>query len=307
MAKSVAVGALLFMVAGCVSPGPRLEPAAMRGPFDAGVMAEPRNRESSGLAASRRAPDILWTHADSGGEPVLHALDHTGRLRGAVRLLGVLCRDWEDIAGFEQGGQSWLCIGDVGDNAGVRPQVLLHFLPEPDPAALTPATEIVVTPAYTLTVIYEDGPRDCESLAVDSREGAIYLLSKREPTPRLYRVPLQPSTQPVVARFVGEVPHLPKPSTAQRALKIPTGLYRGNPCAMDFAPDGSAALVLTYGDVLLFPRARGESWAAALARPPRRLTPHGLPQSEAACFTSDGRSIFVSSELTSRLLRYDHR
>lgn len=307
MAKSALAGVLLLTLAGCATPGPRLEPAGYRGPFDAGRMAEPRNRESSGLAASRRAPGRLWTHADSGGEPVLHALDFSGRARGAVRLGGVSNRDWEDLASFEQDGLAWLCVGDIGDNAGVHPQVRLHFLPEPDPAALHPAAVTELAPAYTLDVIYEDGPRDCEALAVDAREGAVYLLSKREAVPRLYRVPLAPSSTPVVARFVGEVPHLPQPNAAQRTLKIPTGLYRGSPCGMDFAADGSAAIVVTYGDVLLFPRAADESWAAALARPPRRLPPHRLLQAEAVCFTADGRAVFVSSEMTAKLRRYDRR
>jgi hypothetical protein len=76
---------------------------------------------------------------------------------------------------------------------------------------------------------------------------------------------------------------------------------------MDFAPDRSAALVLTYGEPLLFPRAADESWAAALARPPIRLAPHRLPQGEAACFSADGRAVYVASELVSDLLRYDRR
>lgn len=307
MAKSALAGALLLALAGCASPGPRLEPAGYRGPFDAGLMAEPANRESSGLAASFRAPALLWTHSDSGGEPVIYALDHSGQARGAVRLTGVTNRDWEDLASFVQDGRAWLCVGDVGDNAGARPHIRLHFLLEPDPAALNPAGELAVAPDYSLEVIYEDGPRDCEALAVDGREGAIYLLSKREAVPRLYRVPLAPADGPVVARFVGEVPHLPQPNAAQRTLKIPTGLYRGSPCGMDFAPDGSAAVIVTYGDVLLFPRAADETWAQALARPPRRLPPHRFLQAEAVCFAADGRTVFVSSEMTAKLRRYDRR
>jgi hypothetical protein len=135
----------------------------------------------------------------------------------------------------------------------------------------------------------------------------VYLLSKREPVPRLYRLPLGPDHRTVVARKVGEMPHAPKPNEAQRLLKIPTGLYRGSPCAMDFAPDGSAAVVVTYGDVLYFPRAAGESWGDALARQPQVLGPHGLPQAEAGAFSRDGRSIYVCSEDSPKLLRYDRR
>jgi sugar lactone lactonase YvrE len=76
---------------------------------------------------------------------------------------------------------------------------------------------------------------------------------------------------------------------------------------MDFSADGSAAAVLTYGHVLLFPRKDGETWAAALAREPVRLPPHNLTQAEATCFSADGRAVYVASEKTRNLLRYDLR
>jgi len=74
---------------------------------------------------------------------------------------------------------------------------------------------------------------------------------------------------------------------------------------MDIASDRGAAVVLTYGDVLLYPRAPGESWAAAFSRSPEILAPHGLPQAEAVCFSPDNGLLYVTSERKSpRLLRY---
>jgi hypothetical protein len=302
MAKSAAAVALLLALAlaGCQSPS--APDAPFTGPVAAGTLAQPANGEASGLGASRRFPGQLWIHADSGAAPELHLLAADGAARGTVRLTGVPNTDWEDLAAFSWRGGGWLCVADVGDNNAVRPSVFLHFLAEPDPAAAG-----TVAPAFTLEVSYEDGPRDCESVAVDPVEGAVYLLSKREPVPRLYRVPLAPASGPVVARRVGEVPHLPQPTDLQRAVRMPTGAYRANPCALDFAPDGSGAVVLTYGDTLYFPRQTGESWAAALARPPVVLGGHGLPQAEATAFTADGRGILVCSERRPQLLRYDRR
>lgn len=305
MAKSFAAAAILLALAACQSPRPAA--TAFAGPVKAGALAEPRNREASGLAISRRAPDLIWTHEDSDGATKLYALDLRGAARGALRVEGVDNIDWEDVASFEWQGRAWLCIADVGDNNAVRPFVLLHFVEEPEPAQLAPGRELAARPRFTLQVTYEDGARDCESLAVDPREGFVYLLSKREAAPRLYRVPLAPAQQPVVARKVGEVAHFPQPNAAQKLLKIPTGLYRASPCAMDFAADGSGAVIVTYGDVCYFPRAAGETWAAALAREPRRLTPHDLPQAEAGAFSRDAKSIFVCSEDTPHLLRYDRR
>lgn len=300
MAKSAAAAAALLVVAACASPP--VADAPFSGPSRTGTLAEPANGEASGLGASRRFPGRLWIHADSGAAPDLHLLDADGAARGTVRLGGVPNVDWEDLAAFAWRDRGWLVVADVGDNNAVRKSVFLHFLEEPDPAAPGP-----VAPAFTLEVVYEDGPRDCESVAVDPVEGAVYLLSKREPVPRLYRVPLAPATGKVTARRAGEVPHLPQPTDLQRAVRAPTGAFRANPCAMDFAPDGSGAVVLTYGDTLYFARAAGESWATALARPPVVLGGHGLPQAEATAFTADGRGILVCSERRPDLLRYDRR
>lgn len=307
MAKSYGATAILLASAlVAVATEPSHASATFSRPVDAATLAEPKNREASGLAASHRTPGLLWVHSDSGRDPVLHAVAaDTGDLRGKLRVRGVGNIDWEDVAAFERDDQAWLVVGDIGDNYARRPAILLHFLREPDAAQLSPTRETELAPAYTLRVVFEDLARDCESLAVDAREGAVYLLSKREPVPRLYRLPLTPSKELVVARRVGTVPHLPQPDFLQRLLKTPTGRYRGEPTAMDFVADGSAAVVLTYGDTLLFPRAANESWADALAKPPVILAPHDLPQAEAACFSADGRAIFVASEESLRLLRYD--
>lgn len=280
------------------------------GPFEAGLMAEPQNREASGLAPSHRADGVVWTHNDSGGEPVLFALNSAnGASRGAVRLLGVANTDWEDAASFELDGQPWLLAADVGDNDARRRVVVLHVVHEPDLATLTPGRETELRPDYSIYFKYEEGPRDCESVAVDAQERAVYLLSKRDYEPRLYRLPLAAAgaEHPAVAKRVGTVTHLPRPNIFQRWIKAPTGKYRWEPCAMDFSADGRLAVVLTYGDVLLFPRALGESWADALAKEPVRLAGHQMPQAEGVCFSRDGRSIFVCSEKTMKMLRYSRR
>jgi len=280
-----------------------------RGPFQVGNLAEPANREASGLAISRRSDNLIWTHDDSGGEPVLFALGTDGTLRGKVRLEGVTNVDWEDIASAEISGQPMLVVGDTGDNAAQRPRCVIHLVSEPDPAQLTPGTELVWRPEYSIHYIYEDGARDVEGVAVDAKEGAIYLLSKRDSPARLYRLPLHAasSSQPAVARRVGTVPHLPRPTVWDKMIKDPHHAFRGQPTALDFSVDGTLALVLTYGRPLLFPRHAGETWAEALSREPVSLAPHALPQAEGACFTGDGRAIYVCSEKALRLLRYDRR
>ena len=282
------------------------KPAPPPAPVVAGRIEAPSHRETSGLAASHRAPDLLWTHDDGGHDPVVHAISTQGTWRGALRLEGVANNDWEDIASFELDGRAWLLVGDVGDNRASRPAVMLHVVEEPPPEQLASARELHAAPAYTISFVYPDGPRDCESVAVDPAERSIYLLSKRDAVPRLYRLPLQrPATaQPVRAEFVGLVPHIPEVPAAER-LRAGHLKHGALPTAMDFAPDGSAAVVLTYAEPLLFPRRRGQSWAEALAGEPVALAPHHLPQAEGACFSRDGTQLYVASERSRDLLRYE--
>lgn len=301
-ARAVALG-LLFALPALAGDLP-----AYTGPLAVGQLAEPANQETSGLTASYRMPGVLWTHNDSGGDPVLFAVNTDGTLRGRVRVEGTRNFDWEEVASFELDGKAWLLAADIGDNFAIRAGgCTLHILPEPDAVSLSPERELVVAPAYSINFTYEDGPRDAESLAVDAKEKTIYILSKRDEVPRLYKLALAPTKagEPAVATFAGLVPHLPQPTTLQRAIRLPTQGYLGLPTAMDFSRDGTLALVLVYEQPLLFPRAPGESWAEALAREPIKLASPQLPQAEGACFSPDGRSIFVASEKTMQLIRYD--
>ena len=148
--------------------------------------------EASGLAVSRRHPDLLWALNDSGNKPLLFALDVSGGDLGQVTLVGTKNRDWEDLASFTWRGEPWLLVADVGDNRGQRDRVVLHALPEPQ-ADDQGRFSGEVKPAWSLTFTYPDGPRDCEAVAVDEAAGRILLLSKRRNPPMLYSLPLGPS------------------------------------------------------------------------------------------------------------------
>jgi len=280
--------------------------ASFSGPYHGTTIEGPPRRETSGLALSRRTPGVIWTHDDSGGAANLYADDlKTGKRRGTVRVAGYRNEDWEDLAAFEHDGKAWLVIGDVGDNDARQKSVRLLVLPEPSTADLQPATVFDVKPAYVVRLRYPDGPRDCEGIAVDPVEGAIYLLTKREKTPRLYRVPLaDPGARVIEAQFVTEVPEISGGPRPDSLIKRLAGARFSWPTALDFAADGRAAAVVTYGETLVFARRAGEPWAEAFRRAPDRLGFHGLPQAEAVGFTPDSRSIYVASEDTNQVLRF---
>ncbi len=304
----VAAGGLLC-AASVVSAEP--EAGAWAGPEAAGTLPA-EQREASGLAASRRAEGMFWTHGDSGGEPVLEAIASDGRARGRVRVAGVKNVDWEDLDSFELDGKAWLLIADTGDNKAGRGECSLLVIAEPDPAELAPGRERVARVAWRIPVIYPDGPRDVEAVAVDARAGRVYLLAKRTKPHGLYALPLRPTSagKPMAPmERVGEIASFPAAEGAEALVPSPTGAYRAQPTGMDFAADGSAAVIVTYGDVLVYPRTGDESWTAALARAPLRLAPLGLALAEAVCFgAAGGREIFVTSEgKGAAVLRYRWR
>jgi len=182
----------------------------------------------------------------------------------------------------------------------------LHVIAEPAATRLNPARPLTLPPDYTINFVYEDGARDCEAVAVDTRERAIYLLTKRDRPTRLYRLPLAaaPAKHPAVPRFVRAAWDFPQAEGLQHLSPLPTVAYPGWPTAMNFLPDGSGVLVLTYGGLYLFPRGLGETWADALAHEPSRLPKFSLPQAEALAVTPDGAEIYLASERTPQLLRY---
>lgn len=279
-------------------------------PEKAGRLLHSAATETSGLAASRRSPELLWIHNDSKGQPVLFAIGTDGRLRGTLRVEGVKNIDWEDIASFELDGQPWLLVADTGDNSGKRKDCSLLVIAEPDPTTLSTTKELTATVAWRIPVVYPDAAHDCEAVAVDPREEKVYLFTKRTAPPVVYSLPLRKPAAGSVgpAELVGRLTHVPQPNSRQKVLPTPTGRFRAFVTGADFAGDLSAAAVLTYGDVLLFPRRPGEGWAIALSRPPIILGPHGLPQAEAICFSKDSRALYVTGERKDpSLLRYSLR
>jgi hypothetical protein len=263
------------------------------------LVTDERMAEISGLAASRRHPGILWVHNDGDNAPELYAIDATGQHRATLQLQGVRNVDWEDLAAFELDGHAYLVVADVGDNGGLRRELRLRVVEEP--AKLADAS---VPLAWTVRFRWPDGPRDCESVAVDAAERAVYLVSKKRVPPELFRIALHPPSGRVqVAERVATLPGIEQPTPDDLRRNPVYGRYRSQITAADIAPDGSAFAVLNYRRIVLWPR-HPAGWAAALQRPGRVLDFPWVPQAEALGFDADGRSLWLSSErLPAPLLR----
>ncbi len=246
--------------------------------------------EASGLAVSPEDGRFMWILNDSGAGPVVHLFNTDGTDRGQLEVEGVENVDWEDLAAFTLDGRSYLLVADTGDNHSKREDCRLHIVEEPSLPRDGALLAARLKPAWTIEISYEDGPRDCESVAVDAAAGKIILVSKRTKPPVVYELPLRPEGRgKIIAKRLGET-----------AVRNPEGVFKmpfhEQPTGMSISSDGSQAALLSYWGVFIFPRAKGESWREALAKPPVVLAPHGMAQAEAIAYSGDGRCLFLVSE-----------
>ena len=187
--------------------------------------------EASGLAESRSAPGIFWSHNDSGGAASLYALDKNSALLATQPVSGVVNTDWEDIAlgPAADPGDDALYVGDIGDNAGARSGIRVYRIREPDLTGIGAGAVLPAALPETLSLVYPDGARDAEALVVDPVSGDVFVITKREPASRIYvvRNPVFDAGSTVTLEFLGE-------------------LDAGGVVAADACPDGETVLVKTY-------------------------------------------------------------
>ncbi|GAB4267013.1 MAG: hypothetical protein Kow0092_20190 [Deferrisomatales bacterium] len=244
-----------------------------------GTIASPLIRESSGLVRSRRFPDIYWTHNDSGDEARLFALRRDGTpVEGpagpaGIRVRGARNVDWEDIAADDAGH---LFLGDIGNNANTRRDLVVYVIDEPDPAA-----DRWATPVRRLPFHYPDqdgfppSRRNFDAEALFWARGRLYLITKHrsDPFATLYR-------------FDEAGPEGSTPLTLLSAFDT-----RGQVTAADASPDGRRLAVLTYGAVWVFERPPGSDdyFQGAVSWMPIRAR-----QCEALCW--DGDRLLLGNE-----------
>ena len=137
----------------------------------------------------------LWTHNDSGGKPILYALDTTTfEVVQRITLAQVKNKDWEEVC---TDGES-VFVGDFGNNKGSRKNLRIFTFP----LFALPAEGDTIIQVDSILFRFADQTNfekrkhehdyDCEAMfATDS---CLYLLSKgwATGTTRLYRLPKTP-------------------------------------------------------------------------------------------------------------------
>ncbi len=231
--------------------------------------------EMSGLAKSRRYPEVYWAHNDSGDEARLFPLDASGRLLmphflgddfytaepapGKELWPGLAIRlatniDWEDIAT----DGDYLYIADTGNNGNARRDLGVYIVAEPNPREIPAARMLRHVPLrYPGQTEFPARQWHYDSEAIFVDRGRLYFLTKHrvagrisefEPGTYLYRLDEMSSDKVNVLKQID----------ARLDLEIVTGA--------ELSPEGDRLAVLCWADIWLFesPR-RGDRWLSGKA------------------------------------------
>ncbi len=280
------------------APSTRTRAPQLDGPTRLGRLELAEQLETSGLAVSQADNNHLWAINDSGNDPVIYAMDTSGKALAQLPI-EASNRDWEDLDSAFINGVETLIIADTGDNLRRNAWARLWMVTPSPSDALSPSSP------RELRFSYEDGPRDVESVAVAG--DALWLISKEAPaagTPQaghVYELPLSvirdamttaPAELPI-ARYAGVV-WKPRPSlTARLALSF-ANVDLDQATALDIDETRGVAWLLTYLDVRRFDRQGAEPWSRTLSREPAARYSHGLQQAEALAVSNDGVVVYTS-------------
>lgn len=239
--------------------------------------------QASGLAFSRRAEGLMWSHNDSGDMNRIFLIGTHGANRGVFRILGSGNRDWEDMAIGDgpEPGVPYLYIGDFGDNNKVYSEIYIYRFAEPDPATADTSLQwrdVGPEGVDQITLKYPDGPRDAESLLLDPLTLDLYIVTKSDFPARIYRL---------------EYPYEHGESYVLELYgTLPVTLLTGGA----ISADGTKILLKTKERTWLWTRTAEESLADAFLRAPDRMPYLPEPQGEAIAFSTGDYSYFTLSE-----------
>ncbi|NDK55667.1 hypothetical protein [Pontibacter fetidus] len=264
--------AAICLVVGLVScksneaPAPEVIPDFVQVPIVESVTRQ--LTEVSGIADSKRNPGNLWVHEDGGNPAQLYLLQHNGATVKTVFLKGAANRDWEDMVLADND----LYIADIGDNEGRHEHNTIYKFPEPS------ATTDTVYSYEKIDFKYPDGAHDAEAFLVDPQSKAIFIITKRDNSSRIYKLNY-PYTRAgiLTAELVGNLP------------------YKGVVSAA-LAANGKGIIIKTYNSLFYYSRTPNQSIDKTL-RGNYSILPYNLePQGEAVTFSVDAKGYYTLSE-----------
>lgn len=238
----------------------------------------------------------LWTHNDSGGKPILYALDTvTFKVVQRITLANVNNNDWEDICT----DGTTVFVGDFGNNRGNRKDLRIYTFPLsaiPEEGDATLETS-AISFRFADQVNFEKRKKsnfDCETMFVTN--DYLYLFSKSWETDvtRLYRLPKTPGN------YVAEVVN----------SFVSHGLVTG----ADYDPKNNLLVIVGYVNKIWTPFIYlifdFDEHGRNLTNYRYEMSNHLAMQIEGVCFFEEGKC-YVSAEtsyaFTSRVFEVDFR
>ena len=238
--------------------------------------------EISGVVVSRRYPNLLWVHDDSGGGANLVALRFDGTFVQNYRVRGADAKDWEDIAlgPGPDAEHDYIYLADVGNNEGKREKFVIVRVLEPEPPS-EPGDRIRIRNAGEFRFRYPDDAPDSEVLLIDPNDGTPYLIAKdRQKPARVFRYPL------------------PLDESERKTVKLVAVIQDlgGQLTGGDVAADGSAVFLRSKRGVHRFQRSEREPlWRTLLGESTFILT-GDQGQGEALAVEPGGDGLITISE-----------
>ncbi|MDP9822153.1 hypothetical protein [Nocardioides massiliensis] len=248
----------LAAVLAAVALAPAAAATAQPAAEERAAFTDERIDESSGLVD---LGDVVVTVNDSGDDAIVYVVDLTTGDTVGTTVFADSVVDVEALApAGDVDGEPTVWVGDIGDNAGRRPDIRLYRVP------VGRGDREVAAPAYRL--VYPDRAQDAETLLVHPDTGRVLIVTK--------------------SLFGGTVYVAPKQLRTDRLNRLrPVTRVSGFLTDGAFWPDGRHVVLRDYG-------------AASLLTYPgfERLGEIALPeqeQGEAISVGADGR-VLVSTE-----------
>lgn len=255
-----------------------------------GYSTDTRLKEISGLVLSKMNANRFWVHNDSGDDPKLYALSTSMQVTHELFIEEADHMDWEDLAAGRYHNESYLFIGDIGDNAARRSTIDVYMTREP---VLDSTPEEATLTSTRISLVYPDGPRDAEALLYDERYEELIIITKRDERARVYAIGLaevRGSTTNTL-QFIGELTIEP---LAQDLA--PMRRYLHYITAADQHENGNV-IIKNYFRVWRFENKEGEPLKEILvSRSPEQLPYLLEQQGEAIAFDREGIGYYTTSE-----------
>ncbi len=244
-----------------------------------------RLKEVSGISESKIYENIIWLHNDSQDQPRIFAINQDGKVVVELTLKNAKNVDWEEIKVVKnpQDSQSYIYIGDIGDNLEVRNDYKFYVVKEPNIDTSKVNQKIEISDYQVIAFEYSDKSHDCEAFFVENND--IHLLTKRDSLAHYFSIKNPVPATKNIAEFQT------KTKIGQYRTRIPTSRI----VAADLSNDKQHLLVKSY-DTVYYYKANND-WKNVLSAEPQFVNYIPEVQGEAICWNKDNSGYWTLSEV----------